>query len=81
MSDESCRAQSTFEPDVREAMSRPNRSEAEVFADLERLCRSPGYGRVIARMCLLDSMISYADEVAASDMLKLYDSSKLFGTK
>lgn len=70
-------AQFAFEPDVGEAMSRSNRSEAEVFADLERLCRSPGYGRVIARMCLLDNMISYAGEVAASDMLKLYDSSKL----
>jgi hypothetical protein len=53
------------------------RSEAEVFADLERLCQSPGYARVIARMCLLDNTISYAGEATAEDMLKLYDPSRL----
>jgi hypothetical protein len=38
--------------------ARVARSEAEVFADLEALYQSPGYPRVIARMCLLDTMIS-----------------------
>jgi hypothetical protein len=41
------------------------RRETEVFAELETLCQSPGYARLIARMCLLDSMISYAGEAAS----------------
>lgn len=53
------------------------RREVEVFAQLETLCQSPGYARVIARMCLLDNMISYAGEAAAEDMLKLYDPARL----
>lgn len=53
------------------------RVEAEVFSDLERLCQSPGYSCVIARMCLLDNMISYTREAVAEDMLKLYDPKRL----
>jgi hypothetical protein len=55
------------------AVARSVRSEAEVFADLEALCQTPGYARVIARMCLLDNMISYAGSATAEDMFKLYD--------
>lgn len=53
------------------------RSEAEIFADLEALCHTPGYARVIARMCLLDNMITYAGEATTEDMLKLYDPARL----
>lgn len=56
---------------------RVTRSEAEVFAELEALCQRPGYARVIARMCLLDNMISYSGEATAEDMLKLYDPARL----
>ncbi|WP_158206707.1 hypothetical protein [Pseudoduganella flava] len=55
----------------------PVRNEAEVFAELEMLCQSPGYARVIARMCLLDNMISYVGEATARDMLRLYDPARL----
>lgn len=58
-------------------VARVARSEAEVFADLEALCQRPGYARVIARMCLLDNMISYSGEATAEDMLKLYDPARL----
>jgi hypothetical protein len=59
------------------AVARVARSEAELFADLEALCKRPGYARVIARMCLLDNMISYAGEATPDDMLKLYDPARL----
>jgi hypothetical protein len=59
------------------AMTRVTRSEAEIFADLEALCQTPSYARVIARMCLLDNMISYAGEATAEDMLKLYHPARL----
>lgn len=59
------------------ARHRVVRTEAEAFADLERLCQTPGYVHAIARMSLLDNMISYADEVVAEDMLKLYDPQRL----
>jgi uncharacterized protein YchJ len=77
MNDDNSGAQTVLGMEVRAAMSRLNRSEVEVFAELERLCQSPGYSRVIARMCLLDNMISYAGEVVADDMLKLYDPTRL----
>ena len=59
------------------AATRIARSEAEVFADLESLCQKPGYARVMARMSLLDNMISYVGEAKPKDMLKLYDPSRL----
>lgn len=59
------------------AATRVARSEAEVFADLESLCQTPGYARVMARMSLLDNMISYTGEAKPEDMLKLYDSARL----
>jgi hypothetical protein len=62
---------------ARTRAARVARSEAEVFADLEELCQTPGYARVIARMCLLDNMISYAGEATADDMLRLYDPVRL----
>lgn len=62
---------------VKTAVTRVARNEAEIFADLQVLCQTPGYARVIARMCLLDNMISYAGEATAEDMLKLYDPARL----
>lgn len=62
---------------AKETVIRVTRGEAEVFAELEALCQTPGYARVIARMCLLDNMISYAGEATADDMLKLYNPDRL----
>jgi hypothetical protein len=59
------------------AATRIARREAEVFADLESLCQTRGYARVIARISLLDNMISYAGEAKSEDMLKLYDPARL----
>lgn len=56
---------------------RPPRDESVIFQELEALCRSAGFAHAIARMCLLDNMISYAEEAAAEDMFKLYDPTRL----
>ena len=53
------------------------RTEEAVFADLERLCRRPGFVHAIAHMCMSDNMIGYVGEATAEDMLKLYDPSRL----
>lgn len=70
-------ARAPSEKAAKKAVAPSARSEAEVFADLEALCQTPGYARVIARMCLLDNMISYAGNATAEDMLKLYDPARL----
>lgn len=77
MGRKNCRARAPSARVAKTAATRVARSESEVFADLEALCQTPGYARVIARMCLLDNMISYAGEATADDMLKLYDPARL----
>lgn len=56
---------------------RTTRAEADVFADLERLCRCPGFIHAIAHMCMRDNMIGYTGQATGEDMLKLYDPSRL----
>ena len=54
------------------AVARSARSETEVFGDLEALCQTPDYARFIARMCLLDNMISHAEIKEENRINSLY---------
>jgi len=52
-------------------MSKPSRSEAEVFADLGILAQSPGYIHAVAQICYRDNLVTYMGDMKASDLRKL----------
>lgn len=53
------------------------RSEADVFADLARLCRSPGYVHAFAHLCWRDNLVRYAGQMKPEDMQKLFAPERL----
>ena len=57
------------------------RSEAEIFADLAKLCNSKGYLHAIAYFCFRDNVISVNDEVRKEDILKQYGDNRLLRTE
>lgn len=62
-------------------MKKPSRREAEVFADLAALARAPGYAHAIAQICYRDNLVSYAKEMKASDLQKLFSRERLIRTE
>lgn len=62
-------------------MRKVARSETEVFAELGELARSPGYVHAIAQICCRDNLITYVDDLKASDLQKLYSPDRLIRTE
>lgn len=62
-------------------MSKQIRSEAEVFADLGMLAKSPGYVHAIAQICYRDNLVTYIEDMKASDLQKLFSRDRLIRTE
>lgn len=58
-----------------------SRSEREIFADLEKLCKSPGFIHIIAAFCLRDNSLSYAKELLPDDLSRQYSKDRLIRTE
>jgi hypothetical protein len=54
-----------------------HRSEAEVFADLEALCTSPGYVHALAMIHIWNDTIPYDEKLKPGDLLSSYSWSRL----
>lgn len=57
------------------------RPEADVFADLALLCRSPGYVHAFAHLCWRDNLVRYAGQMKPEDMQKLFAPERLIRTE
>jgi hypothetical protein len=57
------------------------RNESEIFADLEKLCASPGYVHVIAYFCFRDNTIRYANRISAEDLMSQFSLETLVRTE
>lgn len=57
------------------------RTEEEIFADLAKICRSPGYIHAIAYLCVTNTIVSYSEALTAEDLQPLYSSSRLIRTE
>jgi hypothetical protein len=57
------------------------RPEAEVFADLARVCQSPGYVHALAHLCWRDNLVRYAGQMKPEDMQKLFTAERLIRTE
>ncbi len=57
------------------------RSEQEIFDDLTTLCTSPGYVHAISILCYRDSIVLYAGEITAEDMLPSFSPTRLIRTE
>lgn len=57
------------------------RSETDVFADLARLCRSPGYVHAFAHLCWRDNLVRYAGQMKPEDMQKRFAPERLIRTE
>jgi Nuclease-related domain len=57
------------------------RNEPEIFADLEKLCTSPGYVHAIAYFCFRDNTTSYADTISPEDLLQQLSHERLVRTE
>ncbi|SDR03853.1 nuclease-related domain-containing protein [Paraburkholderia tuberum] len=62
-------------------MKKTSRSEAEVFVDLAALTRAPGYVHAIAQICYRDNLVTYANEMKASDLERLFSRQRLIRTE
>lgn len=56
---------------------KPLRSEQEVFADLETLCRAPGYAHVIAYFYFRDNYIKVGEKLEPQDLACLHSFERL----
>src|SRR5262245_47041614 len=57
------------------------RSEAVVFADLAKLCASPGFAHAIASLCLRDNYVRFKREMTADDTQHLFSANRLVRTE
>lgn len=57
------------------------RSETEVFSELSRLCRSPGYIHALSYLCFRDNFVRFSGEITAKDMLPLFSRERLIRTE
>lgn len=64
-----------------EGIAEKQRTEAEVFAQLAELCKSPGYAHAIAYFCFRYNIIRYRDEVKAEDLAELFSRDRLIRTE
>jgi len=62
-------------------MSDGTRSEQEIFDELEKLCKSPGYVHAIAYFCFRDNVIRYAGELEVDDVLLQFSMERLVRTE
>lgn len=53
------------------------RTEAEVFSDLESLCQSDGYLHTIAYFCFRDNVVRCDEEIQKEDFLEQYGTDRL----
>lgn len=58
-----------------------SKTESELFADLEALCKSPGYVHAIAYFCHRDNTIGYDKEVQVEDVLQQFSIERLARTE
>lgn len=57
------------------------RSEAEVFADLEKMCTSQGYIHVLAAISVRDNLIVYSGHFSRADLEKSYTDDRTISTE
>lgn len=57
------------------------RAEADIFADLTRLCRSSGYVHAFAHLCWRDNLVRYTGQMKSEDMQKLFAPERLIRTE
>lgn len=50
----------------------PPRPEAEILAELQALCISPGYVHALAYLCYRDNVVLFADELTEQDLYKMH---------
>ena len=59
----------------------PPREEADILAELQQLCRTPGFAHVVAHVIVRDNFIFYQDEMKPEDMAHLYGFKRLIRTE
>jgi len=59
----------------------PPRGEAEILAELQRLCTQPGFVHALAYLCFRDNMLVYSGQVAERDMHELHNPQRLSRTE
>lgn len=57
------------------------RTEQEIFADLGKLCRSPGYVHALAYICFKDNFVLYAGELTGEDAKHPFSKDRLIRTE
>jgi len=57
------------------------RSEDEIFTELEALASEPGYAHALAALCFRDNTIGFADAIEADDIAKMYSKERLIRTE
>lgn len=62
-------------------MTKKSRDEAEIFADLQKLCGERGFVHAIAAFCFRDNVWGFGDELRAEDVLKQRSSKELIRTE
>ncbi|MGV2016845.1 SEC-C metal-binding domain-containing protein [Agrobacterium sp. 22-223-1] len=68
--------------DKKEITPQNARNEAEIFAELEKLCTSPGFIHAIAYFCWRDNLIKFSgDQVTEADVEHQYSHDKLLRTE
>jgi len=58
-------------------ISKSNRTEIEIFNDLERLCSCSGYAHVIAHLCFKNNLTKYTGDITTDDLDHIYSSDYL----
>lgn len=53
------------------------RTERDIFVELEALCASPGFIHAIAYICMRDNLFMYSGEMKVEDMASLYGRERL----
>ena len=57
------------------------RSETEILAELELICRQPGFVYVIATLCVRDNFVGFLGELNPDEYAKLFSWSRLLRTE
>ena len=59
----------------------PPRPEAEILAELQALCTSPGYVHALVHLCFRDNVVIFADQLTEQDLHKLHSPEGLIRTE
>jgi SEC-C motif len=57
------------------------RSEPEIFADLERVCRSPGYIHVFSSLVVKNTFVAYGETITGEDFENTFGDDRLIRTE